>query len=183
MDDQRDSIAAWVAREILPHEGAVRGWASRRWGTLIDVDDVIQEVYCRIAALDSVAHIENGRAYVFRTVQAVVMDGFRRAKVANTRPMTEIDWIDVIDESPLADRRVEAIQELGRVNNLLSGLSSTGRRVIELRRIHGLSQKETARQLGVSESVVENHIVRGIRRILQALADQDAHIEDSRQDS
>jgi RNA polymerase sigma-70 factor (ECF subfamily) len=180
MDDQRDSIAAWVAREILPHEGSVRGWATRRWGSLIDVDDVIQEVYCRIAGLDSVTHIENGRAYVFTTVQAVVMDGFRRAKVANTKPMTEIDWFDVEDDSPLADRRVEAIQELGRVNNLLSGLSATGRRVIELRRIHGLSQKETAQQLGVSESVVENHIVRGLRRILKTIAEQDAGIEDSR---
>lgn len=172
MDDRRSSIAAWVAREILPHESAARRWAQRRWGPLVDVDDVIQEVYCRISALDSIDHIDNGRAYLFRTLQAVVLDGLRRARVANTRPMTEIDWFDVVDESPGADRHVEAIQELGRVNQLLSELSQTCRRVIELRRIHGLSQRETARQLGVTENVVENHVARGIRRVLKAMAEE-----------
>lgn len=172
MDDQRSRIAAWVAREILPHEPSARRWAQRRWGTLIDVDDLIQEVYCRISALDSIDHIDNGRAYLFRTLQAVVLDGMRRAKVANTRTMTEIDWFDVVDESPGADRHVEAIQELGRVNQLLSELSQTCRRVIELRRIHGLSQRETARRLGVTENVVENHVARGIRRVLQVLAEE-----------
>lgn len=180
MKDQRSSIAAWVAREILPHEPGARRWAQRRWGNLVDVDDVIQEVYCRISALDSVDHIDNGRAYLFRALQAVVMDSLRRTKVANTRPMTEIDWFDVVDESPGADRHVEGIQELGRVTNLLSELSQTCRRVIELRRIHGLSQRETARQLGVTENVVENHVARGIRRVLQAMAEETAQPEETR---
>lgn len=172
MDDQRSRIATWVAREILPHESDARRWAQRRWGALVDVDDVIQEVYCRISALDSIDHIDNGRAYLFRSLQAVVLDGLRRAKVANTRTMTEIDWFDVVDDSPSVDRRVEAIEELGRVNQLLSELSQTCRRVIELRRIHGLSQRETAQRLGVTENVVENHVARGIRRVLQALAEE-----------
>lgn len=183
MDDVRDGIAAWVAKEILPHEAMVRNWLSRRWGASVDVDDVIQEAYCRIAELASVDHIGNGRSYFFKTVKAIIMDGMRRAKVANIRYMTEIDVSDVIDDRPLADRTVEASQELDRVNGLLSKLSLTCRRVIELRRIQGLSQKETARQLGVSESVVENHIVRGLRSVLKAMADQDARAEETKVDA
>lgn len=182
MHDERDQIAAWVAREILPHEGLVRNWLARRWGRAIDLDDVLQEAYCRIAELTSVAHIENGRSYFFKTVQSVVMDGMRRAKVANIRYMTEIDWFDVMDEYPLADRVVEANQELDRVNSLLSKLSDTCRRVIELRRIQGLSQRETAAHLGVSESVVENHIVRGLKKVLTKLAEQDARTAEAGDD-
>lgn len=180
MHDTREIITAWVSREVLPHETTVRRWAMRRWGSLIDVDDVIQEVYCRIAALKSVEHIRNGRAYFYTTAQAVVMDGMRRARVANTISMTEIDGFDVEDDAPLADMRVEAIQELERVGNLLSELSPICRKVISLRRIHGLSQKETARQLGVSESVVENHIARGIRRLMDSMADQNRRGENVR---
>ena len=173
MNEQRDRIAAWVAREILPHEGRVRSWLRRRWGSAVDVDDVIQEAYCRIVSLDSIDHVANGRAYFFRTVQAVAADTLRRAKVVNFNLVTEIDLSNVV-EGPSADRAVEATQELERVDSLLSRLTWTCRRAIELRRIEGLSQKETAECLGVSESVVENHIVRGLRSVLTALAESDA---------
>lgn len=169
MDEVRDSIAVWVSREVLPHEGAVRTWLARHWGSPIDVDDAIQEAYCRISALTSVSHIDNGRAYFFRTVRSVVVDGARRAKVANARAMTETEWWNVMDEEPLADRVIEARQEIERFNRLLGKVSCTCRRVIELRRVHGLSQRETARQLGVSERVVENHIARGLKGVLRTM--------------
>lgn len=173
MDEVRDSIAVWVAREVLPHEGSVRSWLARHWSSAIDVDDVIQEAYCRISALTSVSHIDNGRAYFFRTVQSVVVDGARRLRVVNAAGMTETEWWNVIDDEPLADRVVEARQELDRFNRLLGRVSCTCRRVIEMRRIHGLSQKETATQLGVSERVVENHVARGLKSVLNAMAQVD----------
>ena len=178
MADERDSIAAWVAREILPHEGAVRGWLARRWRNAIDADDVIQEAYCRLSALTSVQHIDNPLAYFRRTVHAAAVDAVQRAYGKNVISMMETEWFNVVDEEPLADRSAAASQELGRVNGLLSKMSYTCQRVIELRRIEGLSQKETASRLGVSENVVENHIVRGLRRILSAMADQDKQNEE-----
>lgn len=167
-------IAAWVARAILPHEGIVRNWLARRWGRTLDVDDVLQEAYCRLSELDSVAHIHNGRAYFFATARAVAIDMTRAAKVVNVRNLTEIDWEDVMDEGAQPDRVAEAGQTLLQVDELLSRLSWTGRQVIELRRIHGLSQAETAQRLGVTENVVENHIVRGLRSLLKAIEEQAA---------
>lgn len=173
MTAQRDSIARWVAREILPHETAVRGWLARRYGPSLDVDDVVQEAYCRLAALESVAHIENGRAYFFTTARSIAMDTFRRGKVAGEKTVTEIELHGVEDDYPRADRAAEARQELLRIDGFLSTVSLTCRRVIELRRLHGLSQKETAQRLGISEHSVENHVTRGIRRVMKMLADED----------
>lgn len=175
MNHERDRVAARVAREILPHEGLVRNWLRRQWPNAVDVDDVIQEAYCRIASLPSLDHIDNARSYFFRTVQAVATDNLRRAKVESIRRVTEIEWLNVLDEEPSADRVIEASQELERVTGLLSRLTWTCRRVIELRRIEGLSQKETARLLGISESVVENHIVRGLKSVLNAAKEQESH--------
>lgn len=177
MDDKRDDVAAWVARDILPHESSIRRWLARRWGGAIDGEDVIQEAYCRIAALPSVEHIENGRAYFRKIAHHVATDIVRHAKVANLQAVTEIEWQNVMDDEPAADRTVAARQELSRVDAILSQLSWTGRRVIELRRCEGLSQKETARTLGVTENVVENHIVRGIRTVLKVMAEEDARAE------
>lgn len=172
MNPNRRHIVAWIAAEILPHEAIVRNWLIRQWGHALEVDDVIQEAYCRLSDLESVAHVQNPRAYFFTTVRAVAIDVLRSAKVANAERMTEIEWEYVIDSSPSPDRVAEARQELLRVRQLLSQLPWTCREVIELRKLHGLSQAETARRLGVSESVVENHVVRGLKKLLKALAER-----------
>ncbi len=177
MRKDQDKIARWVAREILPHEAPVRAWLTRHWRGAIDVDDVVQEAYCRLAGLTSVDHIENPLAYFRRAAHAAAIDTVRRTTAKNIVSMTENDWFDVMDEGPSAERIAESAQELGRVRGALGSLSDTCRRVIELRRVEGLSQRETAQRLGVSENVVENNMVRGIRRVLAILAGQDGDAE------
>ena len=83
MHIDNNSIAAWVAEEILPHEAVVRSWLIRHWRSAIDVDDVIQEAYCRISELDSVEHIRTGRSYFFTTARAVAIDMTRSAGYKN----------------------------------------------------------------------------------------------------
>jgi len=183
MSDENDTISAWLARNIVPHERDVRNWLSRRWHHVVDLEDVIQEAYCRLANLASVDHIESPRSYFFRTVHAVATDMMRRAGIVNFTSMTQIDLSNVIDNSPLADRVLEANQELERVNRLLAELSETHRRAIELRRIEGLSRRETAERLQISEDALKKYVERGMHRILKAMAEQDAHIENHQQEN
>ena len=173
MDDERDIIAGWMAREIVPHERAVRLWLARHWRH-VDAEDVIQEAYCRIANLASVHHIENPAGYFRRTVRSVATDLMRRAGVLNFTSLSQNEWSTVKDNEPLPDRAIEAEQELRRLNGLLSKLSDTCRRIIELRRIEGLSRKETAERLGLTENEVKNDLVRGLQKVMRTIAEQDA---------
>ncbi|MCW2414180.1 RNA polymerase sigma factor [Sphingobium sp. B8D3D] len=166
-----------MAREILPYEGRVRTALARRWRGVVDLEDVLHEAYCRLSSLQSIDHIEQPLSYFHRTAHAAAVDLARRAKSKNVILMTETEWFDVVDEGPLADRVLQARQDLGRVQALLSTLSETCRKVIELRRLEGLSQKETAKRLGVSEHVVENHMVRGLKKMLKTMTDEDAAAE------
>ncbi|WP_336961393.1 RNA polymerase sigma factor [Sphingobium aquiterrae] len=183
MGDEQDIISAWIGREILPHESAVRTWLSRRWRNIVDPNDVIQEAYCRIASMASVDHIRNPAAYFHRTAQIVATDIMRRSGIINFTSMTENEWSNVIDHDPLADRAMEAHQELRRVNGLLAELSDTCRQAIELRRIEGVSQREAAQRLGVSEDVIRNHLVRGVQKVLKVMAAQDAHLSGDEQET
>lgn len=183
MGDEHEIISAWIAREIVPQEASVRRWLSRRWRHAIDVEDVIQEAYCRIASLASVDHIDSPAAYFFRTAYAVAIDAMRRAGIINFTSMTQIEWSTVMDSAPLADRALEASQELERVKNVLAALPDTSRRVIELRRIEGLSRRETAERLGVSENEVKNHLVRGLQRVMKSIADTDMRTSDDEQEN
>ena len=177
MNGEREIITAWIAREIVPHEGAMRKWLARRWRGAVDAEDVIQEAYCRIAGLAQVDHIDNPAAYFHRTVHTAATDMARRAGGNNLVSVSQDDWFGVIDNRPLQDRTLEASEELRRVNMLLSNLSDTCRRVIELRRIEGLTRKETSERLGVSENEVKNLLVRGLQKVLKSMAEQDAEGE------
>jgi len=55
------------------------------------------------------------------------------------------------------------------VLRLIDRLPDRCRRVFEMRKIQGLSQREIAARLGITETVVENEVVKGLRLISRAL--------------
>lgn len=72
----------WIAANILPHEGEMRGWLRRRLGALSsnDVDDLVQEAFARIWAVDF-STIRNGRAYLYATVRHLLAEHARRYEI------------------------------------------------------------------------------------------------------
>lgn len=171
MKQSRAEIVAFVGGHILPHEADVRAWLRRSGSSPEDVDDVVQEAYCRLAALDGVAHIVSGRAYFFRIARNIAIEKIRRARIVRIDCITEIDALNVVDDEPSPERVVASRRELSRVRRLIEELPERCRQIFTLRRIHGLSQKEIAARLGVTENVVETQAARGLRLILRALSE------------
>lgn len=171
MDDGQGQLIAWLGREILPHEADVRTWLGRSQLQWSEVEDVIQESYCRLSALKNTAHITNPRAYFFTVARNVVMDHLRRARVVRMETVAEIDSLNVPWDAPTPETIAGARQELERISELIAHLPDRCRRIFVMRKIDGLSQREIAATLGVTETIVENDVVRGLRLILKAIAE------------
>ena len=165
----RKDIIAWVGSHVLPHEAAVRAWLRRWTGRDQDIDDVIQEAYCRLAAMEDVTHIGNGRAYLFQTTRNIVFEQVRRSKIVRIHNVTDMSALSIIDEAPPMDRVVSGARELQRVEKLIEGLPAKCRRVFILKRIHGVSQREIARMLGVTQAAVEKQAARALKLIVKGL--------------
>lgn len=167
MSTVTDCRAAWLARHILPHEPALRRWLTRGPARGVDIDDAIQESYARLAMLPSVEHISNPRAYFFRTVCSMVVNEVRRGRVVSLDSLG--DWerlsIEALDVPP--DRDAESRQELRHVGEAIAQLPPRCREAFILRKVHGLSQREAAEQLGIAESTVEKHVGRGIAHLVR----------------
>lgn len=175
--EQRRRIVAWIAAHVMPHEGGVRAWLRRSLLNPEDIDDLIQEAYARMAALDSVEHIEKPDGYFFQIVRNLLGEQIRRSRIIRIEAATEIESLSIYSDEPSPERAIAARRELARVKELIEGLPERCRRIFELRKIHGLPQREIARMLGVSESVVENDGAKGLRLIMQAMRDEDARYE------
>jgi RNA polymerase sigma factor (sigma-70 family) len=169
LTQSRKDVVAWVGSHVLPHEAAVRAWLRRWTGRNQEIDDVIQEAYCRLAALDDVTHVGSGRAYLFQTTRNIVLEQVRRSKIVRIDNVTDVSLSSIADEAPSMDRVVAGASELQRVQQLIERLPAKCRQVFVLRRIHGVSQREIARMFGVSESAVEKQAVRGLKLIMKAL--------------
>lgn len=163
------SRAAWLARCVLPHEPALRAWLLRRGRGHLDVDDIVQEAYAVLATLADVAHIHNPRAYLFTTAQSIVLQHVRRAQVVSLEAVTDIDQYageDIVQP----ERYAQACQEWRHARSLMAVLQGKCRQVFLLRKVEGMSQKEVAAAMGISESTVEKHMSKALRLMAQALS-------------
>ena len=161
----------WIATHILPHESELRGWLGRRLGAFgyHNVDDLIQEAFARIWEADF-STIRNGRAYLYATVRHLLAEYARRSRIVPIELLGEIDSLNLISDEPGPDRQVGARQELAQLRVIVALLPRQCRRVFELRKFEGLSQKDVARKMGLSEKTVENHLTRALARIWEGLA-------------
>lgn len=161
-----------MGREILPHERELRAWLRKRVATQSDVDDIVQECYCRLAQLRDVAHIENGRAYLFSMARNMLQQHLKSARVVHLETIADLDAARGCDElSP--ERIASARGELRRVQSALETLTERARRIFLLRRVDGMSQKDIAELLDISETVVENDASRSLRKVLHLLTEPD----------
>lgn len=172
----RHRFMEWVGNEILPHEADLRAWLCRTINP-DDLEDVIQEAYCQIARLADVSHIHNARAYLFTTARSIVLMKLRRARVVNIETVAEIDALNIVEEEPSPERIAASRQELARVRRLIEALPERCRRVFELRKIEGLSQRKVAEAIGVPDYIVENDVKKGLKLILRAIADGNQAVE------
>ena len=157
----------WLMQNVLPHEPALRAWLKRKPAGTLEVDDIVQETYAILAALDSVQAIRNPKNYAFQTAYSVIISHLRRSRIVAIRTMADVDLLGVMIDEPSLEQQLSDRDELRQVAEAIAGLPDKCREVFTLRRVEGVSQREIAERLGISENTVEKHVAKGIRLLMQ----------------
>lgn len=158
----------WLAANVLPHEPAMRTWL-RRTTKLSDsdIDDLVQETYSILARLESVDAIRDPRTYALQVAKSVFLQGLRRNKIVSIGSISDIAALGEIDDAPSPEQYINGQRELRRVEAAVAEMPENVRKVFWLRRVEGLSQRETACETGLAEHTVEKYGAKAMKFLLR----------------
>jgi len=160
----------WFVTQILCHEAAITRYLRRVWRNPAEIADLRQEVYIRVyeSAVKTLPSLP--RSFLFTTARNLIVDRLRHERIVSIDYTQDLDSLNVLADELAPERCLSARQELTRLSAAFDELSDACRRVIWLRRIEGLSQKEAAERLGMPEGTVESHLCRGMRALMNTFS-------------
>ncbi len=159
---QPDSLR-WFKEEVHAHDIALKSYLRRSFPRERDVDDVVQESYLRIWKTRLSSPVASAKALLFQIARRVVVDRARRARTAKTESMADLAHLEILEERPNAAERLSYAEKVRFLGETLANLPDRCRQVMILRKMHGMSYAEIARQLGISERTVDSQLTRGMK--------------------
>jgi RNA polymerase sigma-70 factor (ECF subfamily) len=152
-------LARSIARLVKPH----------------DVEDIVQETYVRVFQASKKKPIRSPQAFMLKTARNIALDRLSLADALNhvaspaqgsanagNNGSEEIFGLDRLRDERTPDRVLEGEQEFVVFCRSIRELPRQCRRAFLLRKVYGLSQREVATRLGVTEGTVEKHIAKAM---------------------
>ena len=158
--------ARWFSEHVHPHEPALRAYLSKRFPSLPDHDDLVQETYVRVLRVDDPGRLTHPKAFLFTTARNAAIDLFRRRNVHPHDSLTDNEGLielPLLETSPTVAETMERRQHRETLTEALRSLPERCREVMLLRYLDGCSGKEIAARLGISLGTVKGHLLKGVR--------------------
>jgi RNA polymerase sigma factor (sigma-70 family) len=158
----RPRLNRLIARIVEPHE----------------IDDILQETYIRACAAFEKTPVLNPRSFLLKTAQNLAFNHLNTAYHRRVR-LADASAPELERHSPDLESQFEAKEAFLAFRSALRALPPQCRRAFILRKVQGLSQREIAEFLGISESTVEKHVAKGLLLVRESLL-RKGHMETRR---
>lgn len=159
----------WFIREVVSLERDLNRFLQRNWRQEAEIPDLRQEVFARIYEAASRNKPLQIKAFLFRVARNLIIDRLRQQSVVSIEGVADFKELDVSTNEPSPEEHVSARQELRILEAAIQELPPRCRQIFLLRKVQGLSQKDVARQMKISEITVEHQVARGIELLTEAM--------------
>jgi RNA polymerase sigma factor (sigma-70 family) len=127
-----------------------------------EIEDIVQETYILTYAASRKKNIENPRGFMMETAKNIALNILKRAD-----KKLHFSFEDLADEDFLAyagnvEDRYQSKEMFSYFCRAVAELPVDCRRVFILKKVYGLSQIEIAERFGISVSMVEKHVAKGM---------------------
>lgn len=165
MATKESAQSNWFRTHIEPHERMLRGWLRNSYGNEHDIDDVIQETYSKVLRSHLKKPILSPKAYLFSSARHVMISRLRKEKPHKKTYLEDIEAMGILSNDNQVAQQVIKSEDLDTLKDAIDSLPKRCRQVITLRKIHGLSQKEVALELGITVNTVETQAAIAMRKL------------------
>ncbi len=157
--------------EVLKLEGLLQSYLCRYVCNPSDTEELLQETYARLLAVKESQRrrIQSVQAFALTTARNIALDWLRHRQVVPIKYVGDLEELQILIDDGRLDEVVGAHQELKRVAAVVAGLPDRCRQVFTLRKVYGMTQKEIAGRLKISENTVEQHLTKAARRCAEQL--------------
>jgi RNA polymerase sigma factor (sigma-70 family) len=159
----------------LEKRGDLVRFLTARLGSVAAAEDLVQDLYVRLATIELTGAVENPSAFLYRAAINLMLDRGRGERRSGQR---EQAWQDsrnltvagmAAADEPSPEQAVTARQALNRLVAAVDTLPPKTRRAFELHKFEGLSQAETAARLGVTRKTVEKQLAAALKQLVAKL--------------
>ena len=164
-----DELKRWFVAEVLPHEPQLMRFLRRNWRDVDEIDDLRQEVYARVFDAAAQRRPDSAPAFVLSVARHLLIDRARRTQVVSIDAYADMEAVMPTADELSPERHLAGRSELRQLEAALAALPPRCGEVVRLRKVEGLSQREVAERLGITEDTVERQVSKGIRALAQAL--------------
>lgn len=152
--------------------------AYRMMGNEQEAEDVLQETFMNAyRALSSFEGRSNIGTWLYRIASNQALMRLRKkqpASISVDEPITDDDWEEIprqfVDWCCLPEKELMTSEALEELDSALDTLSGNLRTVFILRDVNGLSTRETAQVLNISEAAVKTRLLRSRLKLREVLS-------------
>lgn len=144
---------------ISRYGDGLRGYLRKSLPTDGDIEDIVQEVFCRVLEYEKLGPVRNPSAFLYRTARNILVDRYRKR---NTQTDAQEKISYELGASSQEDTFLEYNEMVMAFKEALNDLPAKCRQVFLMRRRDGLSNSEIAEVLGISSRMVQKHMIKAL---------------------
>ncbi len=166
-------MTAWphmITALFVEHRARLEALVRRRIRDRDAAGDIVQDVFIRVFAAGTRGSDEADRRVLYVAARNAAIDHNRIASGRQSVMAALLPEQIVASQAP-EDNALESREAIAALDRALAELPPRSRDVFIGRRVHGETNAQIARRLGISVSAVEKHLLRAMQHCRRAVSD------------
>ena len=161
----------FVQKLFREHNTNLLKFLNRKLADPEEAADVAQAAYEKMMGVSGIENLENAKSYLYQTALNLAIDRMRKQQRSSNYQAVIADHMEQSEDalSPSPEKLVASRQELLLIQQALRELPDNCRQAFLMHRAQHLSYKEIGKELNVSVSMVEKHIIQALKHLRHKL--------------
>lgn len=174
--EQRERIEGAINRD----EQVLTRWLAKKLGDVEAARDVAQSVFLRVWSYAEKVEIENPRGLIFKTAANLALNEMKRRSRHTQRHVEpgakpyDDPALQVASSAPSPEAQTSLREDLALIMEAIARLPEKPKRAFTMSRFDGLSYREIAKILNVSESSVEKYMIDALKQLRKVLHENES---------